>query len=1497
MKSTHANMLARTEILETRQLLAADDLTALSDDFESAATLSDWQRIYQTEGWSSDQLETWDINQSQPGRMVLTPYTTVWYQDYRGPMAYKEITGDFVVTTQVHISDRDEIGDSDLDDVPNGSQFSLGGLMIRTPRDITNPEVDWSPGSHQNDGTNNGENYIFLSLGWGNSGNQFQMETKTTRNSNSSLVLQNMGNNSTLNLQIARIGDSVYTLYQIPGENWVLNSRYHRPDLPETLQVGMVAYTDWTKANDYDPFYLNNNALYPGGFDPTPFEDFQPDLVAGFDFIQFDRPEIPPDLQGLDLRTQTTDQQLLSFLGGNVNDPVIPNPGTNTPMQVGMNLEDIADWSAAWTFTDMAHTMRSWNSVSLNLNTYESQWGSTLFDIDLDANGWPTETHQMVNELGQTIIQQYIAPILTGNVNPAGIYRAEWDGEATVLLPGIVEQGLTAEGRHYALLDLAANQDILLTIRDINPADYFRNFNLWMPDYNGQSFAGQDWQPGDDFSPFHPLFLERLAPFETLRFMNWMETNESDIVTWADRAQLSDATYYGGHDPAEFHNGIAPEYMIELSNELDANPWFNMPHQANDDFVRSFAEMVRDTLDPELTVYVEWSNEIWNYAYGFDASQWINEQLALPENAGMNWYEFAASQIQQDFAIWEEVFAGQEDRLVRVVAGQQANPTFLASLLPEMDGQFDAVSVTAYAGLGSEQLAGFDETTTPDDVIDTLLEETIPWSLSRLIDHQNLIDQYSQQLGREIEFVTYEGGSHPDAYGWPAEAAVHEASLSPRMYDVYQTLLNGAQQIGVDLFNQFVFTGGGVSAPWGDWGLLHTMDQPLETSYEYQSILDFINAQSPQALPVVSLQANVDSAQELDTAQLEFTFTRSADQLDQPLTVNYQLAGTATAGLDFQNLTGEISFADDEASVTLVVDILADLIDEADETLEVLLVDGELYDLGETTQASGTIVDNDFTNVAPVASPVSDQTLFETELFALDVTSYFSDANVVDGDQLTLSATLSGGGSLPDWLTFNPVTGTFNGAPVGGDAGSFDIEVTAADLAGSQTSTTFQLTVSPLLQTQLDLRVVQAPTPVAPNGETAALPTHIENLNEWEAFQVEVWAHVINASDTGVAAFAFDLSYNTAYTTATAIEFGPAFTENQTGLIDDVSGLVQGISANTLITDAGDNQFVLLARIHFAPTADDQVSLDFESQSIGPADAGFSLGQTMVDLVNQRPSQLKSVLVPPTQFWAVPYDVNDDDAINFKDLVLFVATYNTNVIDSTLPYAWAMDFNQSGTVNFRDLILLAANYGLSKPSHPELIFDPGYPETWTTQNLVAAFSPQLNQQNIPSLSKTAATETANSVIQAYAASSASTELQLLKETEIEIVDLPDNLLAQSSPGKIQIDVTAAGHGWFIDATPWDHSEFSLATMTELQADAYSAAAFRIDLLTVISHEFEHILGHQHETTGLRKATLSPGIRRLPEAQLQKELQRRAQMQQETDLFFSSLSDESLLAFG
>ena len=68
----------------------------------------------------------------------------------------------------------------------------------------------------------------------------------------------------------------------------------------------------------------------------------------------------------------------------------------------------------------------------------------------------------------------------------------------------------------------------------------------------------------------------------------------------------------------------------------------------------------------------------------------------LPENAGLGFFPIAAREMRRDFDIWSDVFAGQEDRLVRVVAGQQSNAWVVDQLLANMDGRFDAISSTAY---------------------------------------------------------------------------------------------------------------------------------------------------------------------------------------------------------------------------------------------------------------------------------------------------------------------------------------------------------------------------------------------------------------------------------------------------------------------------------------------------------------------------------------------------------------------------------------------------------------------------------------------------------------------------------------------------------------------------------------------------------------------------------------------------------------------------------
>ena len=48
--------------------------------------------------------------------------------------------------------------------------------------------------------------------------------------------------------------------------------------------------------------------------------------------------------------------------------------------------------------------------------------------------------------------------------------------------------------------------------------------------------------------------------------------------------------------------GVALELIARLCNELGASPWVNVPHLADDDYVRSLAQFFKDQLRPDLKV-------------------------------------------------------------------------------------------------------------------------------------------------------------------------------------------------------------------------------------------------------------------------------------------------------------------------------------------------------------------------------------------------------------------------------------------------------------------------------------------------------------------------------------------------------------------------------------------------------------------------------------------------------------------------------------------------------------------------------------------------------------------------------------------------------------------------------------------------------------------------------------------------------------------------------
>jgi len=214
----------------------------------------------------------------------------------------------------------------------------------------------------------------------------------------------------------------------------------------------------------------------------------------------------------------------------------------------------------------------------------------------------------------------------------SGDYVVEWSGAGDVDLRkfNIMSQetftasdGTVTGGRMTGTWDYE-NPLKYVTILDTDAegtGNYIRDVSIVRAEYKEMYDAG---------AIFDPRYIALIKDHHTLRFMDWMGTNGSDVKSLADVAFMNSLTWGGSvdytNDPSDalssesaipLPSQVPFEAMVQLANEVGADPWFNIPLKANDEYVRALAAYVEDHLDDGLVAKFELSNEVWNWAGAF----------------------------------------------------------------------------------------------------------------------------------------------------------------------------------------------------------------------------------------------------------------------------------------------------------------------------------------------------------------------------------------------------------------------------------------------------------------------------------------------------------------------------------------------------------------------------------------------------------------------------------------------------------------------------------------------------------------------------------------------------------------------------------------------------------------------------------------------------------------------------------------------------------------
>jgi hypothetical protein len=276
--------------------------------------------------------------------------------------------------------------------------------------------------------------------------------------------------------------------------------------------------------------------------------------------------------------------------GGGTTRAIVSDVRVGYSLALGGNLTKVYDSSPDRPFVDLVKLV----------NNFQTTSGGRC---PVDSNGFPT-------------ISDFQAAFAGGGNIAPGRYTITFTGPASAVVNSmrsgvrVTRASISGNGYQVWYADIP-NGSNMVGFHFLHMSGWKKDLRVLQPGYSPTNTP--------IYTAKYLSFLRALHP-ASLRFMDWLATNETTDANWSERSQPSSTDWAD--------RGVSWEAAIELCNQVGANLYANVPARASDDYVRQLANLIKTKLRKDLNVYLEQGNEVW--ATNFVNGPW-NMQQALNE--------------------------------------------------------------------------------------------------------------------------------------------------------------------------------------------------------------------------------------------------------------------------------------------------------------------------------------------------------------------------------------------------------------------------------------------------------------------------------------------------------------------------------------------------------------------------------------------------------------------------------------------------------------------------------------------------------------------------------------------------------------------------------------------------------------------------------------------------------------------------------------------------